>query len=103
MGCLFALLAVFAPRIALLVLWLFTPYVNAAFNTWIWPLLGFIFLPFTTVIYVFVVIPLGSTNFWGWLCLILALFVDIRNFHDTYANQTGIRRFISTSGNAPRA
>jgi len=29
--------------------------------------------------------------------------VDIRNFHDTYANQTGIRRFISTSGNAPRA
>ena len=99
MGCLFAMLAVFAPRIALLILWLFTPMVSAAFNTWLWPLLGFIFAPFTTIIYVFVVVPLGSANFWGWLCLIMAVLVDVRNFADTYANRTGISRYFPTQFN----
>ena len=32
MVCLFALLAAFAPRIALFLLWIFTPLVNASFN-----------------------------------------------------------------------
>ena len=104
MGCLFALMAVFAPRIALFFLWIFTPLITTAFNgQWFWPLLGIIFAPFTTLMYVFVVVPLGSTNFWGWLCMILAVLVDARNFHDTYTNQTGIKRFISTNRNSTAA
>lgn len=34
-------------------LWLFTDYMSRAFQTALWPLLGFIFLPFTTLAYAF--------------------------------------------------
>ena len=71
MPCLFAILAVSFPRVGLLCLWLFTPLVNAAFNNnWLWPLLGLVFLPFTTLMFALVVGPLGPTNFWGWLMVI---------------------------------
>ena len=51
MGCLFALTAGFFPRIALVLLWIFTDDVDRAFDSsWI-PLLGLIFLPLTTIMY----------------------------------------------------
>ncbi len=57
-ACLFAIGAAFFPRLALLFVWLFTPLVNRAFSGGILlPLLGIIFLPFTTLIYVLVYIP----------------------------------------------
>ncbi len=93
MGCLFAMLAVFAPRLALFFLWIFTPIVNVAFSSWIWPLLGIIFAPFTTLMYVFVVAPLGPANFWGWLCMILAVLVDARNWFDAYSNRSSVSQY----------
>jgi len=50
MACLFALFAAAFPRLALLIVWLFTPLVNRAFDTFIIPLLGIVFLPFTTLL-----------------------------------------------------
>ena len=65
MACLFALFAAAFPRLALLIVWLFTPLVNRAFGTFIIPLLGIVFLPFTTLLYVFLYIPgIGLTG-WG--------------------------------------
>ena len=91
MPCLFALVGAFAPRIALLLLWLFTPMVNAAFNnSWIWPLLGIIFLPFTTLMYVLVAAPLGQTNIWGWLIVLLGLLIDLRGYNDAYSNRSRV-------------
>jgi hypothetical protein len=88
MPCLFAILAVSFPRVGLLLLWLFTPLVNAAFGgNWLWPLLGLIFLPFTTLMFSLVVGPLGPTNFWGWLMVILGLFVDVRGYFDAYGQR----------------
>ena len=53
MGCLFAIVGGLFPRLALLLYWLARPLVvNAAFNTFIIPCLGFVFLPFTTLMYV---------------------------------------------------
>ena len=53
MGCLFVLLAGIFPRLGLFIVWVARPnQVDAAFSTWIWPLLGFIFLPFATLMYV---------------------------------------------------
>jgi hypothetical protein len=90
MPCLFALLGAFAPRIAVFVLWIFTPMVNAAFNSWIWPLLGVIFLPFTTLMWILVMAPLGTANFWGWLCVFLGLLIDLRSYGDAYVNRSQI-------------
>ena len=40
MGCLFVLMAGVFPRLALLIVWIARPaMVNAAFSSWIWPLL----------------------------------------------------------------
>ena len=51
--CCLALTAGFlGPRIALFVWWIFGNKVDVAFDTWIWPLLGLIFLPWTTLAYV---------------------------------------------------
>ena len=49
-----------------------------AFPTFIWPLLGFVFLPWTTLMYV-AVAPLGVTGL-DWLWLGLALVVDIGSY-----------------------
>lgn len=84
MGCLFVLLGAFAPRIAFLIVWIARPaIVNAAFDTFIFPLLGLIFLPFTTLIYLLVYTPgVGVTGI-DWLWLILAVVIDISNWAKT--------------------
>jgi hypothetical protein len=53
MGCLFALMAGIFPRLAFFIVWVARPArVDAAFDTFLIPLLGIIFLPFATLIYV---------------------------------------------------
>jgi hypothetical protein len=75
-ACLFALLAAVAPRLALIFLWLFTPLVKNAFSSSIIvPLLGLIFLPLTTV--VFVLVSPGGLMTFEWLLLIFAFLVDL--------------------------
>lgn len=51
--CLLGCLALSAPRLVLIVLWLFTDYVDWAYETKVWPFLGWIFLPTTTLAYAF--------------------------------------------------
>jgi hypothetical protein len=97
-GCLFAIGAAFFPRLALLFVWLFTPLVNRAFHfTLLWPLLGLIFLPFTTLIYVFAYIPgIGLTS-WGWLWVILGLLLDISSYGSSaYTNRTRMPGYSQT-------
>jgi hypothetical protein len=74
--CLFALFAAFVPRIAVFIVWIARPaLVDAAFGTFIVPLLGIIFLPFTTLIYVLLYTPgIGITGpDWIWLGFAVAL------------------------------
>ena len=67
--CCLALSAGFiGPRFALLLWWIFGDKVDAAFSSWIWPLLGLLFLPWTTLAYVLAWGPVyGVSGFWGWL------------------------------------
>jgi hypothetical protein len=76
-GCLLALIAAFTPRIALFFVWVFTPYVSRAYSSWIWPLLGIIFLPFTTLIYALLWTPGIGVTGWEWLWVILAVLLDL--------------------------
>lgn len=51
-------------------MWLFTNLVDRAFGGWIWPLLGFLFAPWTTLIYVIVWSPGGASGIdWLWIAL----------------------------------
>jgi hypothetical protein len=88
LGCLFALFGGLFPRLALLVLWIARPaLVGAAFNTFLLPLLGIIFLPFATLIYVIVYTPgVGLVGF-DWFWVILAVILDIGNWGATYTQR----------------
>jgi hypothetical protein len=74
MGCLAALFA----RLTLLVVWVSTSLVNRAFHGgWLLPLLGIIFLPITTLVYVLVYYISGDITDWGWLWVVLAFLLDL--------------------------
>lgn len=70
MPCLFMGVAAIFPRFALLLMW-FTQYTGTAFNTHLWPILGFFFLPYTTCAY-----AIGmneSAGFQGWTLVLLII------------------------------
>ena len=76
MCCLFAVLVFLGPRAAILVWWLISPVLwQQAFDNFLWPLLGFIFVPWTTLMYV-LVFPGGIDGF-DWVWLALGLILDI--------------------------
>ncbi len=76
MGCLMVLFALVTPRFIMVVLWVFTDYLNDAFGPFFWPLLGFFFLPTTTMAYAVAQNEFDGTTGWGLVVLILGVMVD---------------------------
>jgi uncharacterized membrane protein len=76
-ACLFALLSGFFPRLGLLIVWIFTEEVDQAFDGFILPLLGLIFLPLTTLVYALLWAPLGGVDGIEWFWVVLAFLFDI--------------------------
>ena len=76
MGRLIVLHAFIGPRLALAFTWIFTDFVDRAYDEWIIPLLGFVFLPWTTLVYALVYDGDG-VNVLGWLLVALALLADL--------------------------
>ena len=88
MGCLIALMAAFAPRLAFLLIWIARPaYVDAVFDTFIFPLLGLIFLPFTTLMWVILDQPAVGMHGWDWLWIVIAVFLDLSHYAGAYAER----------------
>jgi hypothetical protein len=82
MCCFFVALLALGPRFGLLIYWLFPvgrAQIALAFNGWILPLLGIIFLPWTTLMYVFVYGVNGMVGF-DWVWVGLALVFDIATY-----------------------
>ena len=76
-GCMTIFLPAFS-RIMLLMYWIARPVqMNAAFNTFILPCLGFMILPFTTLMYVWLIQGVGGIQGIDWLWLILAVILDV--------------------------
>lgn len=93
MGCLFAIFGGFFPRLAVLILWLARPaYFSAAFGgNWLWPILGIIFLPFTTLLYVVLWSPDVGLIGLDWLWLAIAFVLDLSHVGGTgYVNRRRI-------------
>lgn len=53
MPCLLGCLALAMPRLVLILVWLTSDYLDRAYETRIWPLIGFLILPTTTLAYAF--------------------------------------------------
>jgi hypothetical protein len=80
MCCVFTILILLGPRFAGAIWWLVQPARwQLVFQNWLWPLLGIIFLPWTTLMYV-IVAPGGINGLWEWLFLGLAVVADIASY-----------------------
>ena len=77
MCCLFTVLVFLGPRFAGIIWWIANParWVGVAFDSALWPILGLLFLPWTTLMYV-IVAPGGVVG-WDWLWVGLAALGDI--------------------------
>jgi hypothetical protein len=78
MPCFLVLIILLFPRVTLVVMWLFSTYLQRAFHGGLLlPLLGFIFLPLTTIVYAWELnsgMPTAGINL---LWLLIAVIIDL--------------------------
>lgn len=77
MPCFVALIAFFFPRVAIVLIWLLSDYLGRAYLTVLWPLLGFVFAPFTTLAYAFAINSNGSVSGFYLVLVIIAVLLDL--------------------------
>lgn len=84
MPCLIVLILLGMPRLALFSLWLFGGgYLARAFETALWPILGFFFLPVTTLAFAYgfnSLSPAGAVPDLGWLLVGVGAVIDLGLF-----------------------
>ncbi len=80
--CCLALVAGFiGPRIAAVIWWIADPTRwDLAFSSWIWPALGILLLPWTTLAYVLMWSVVGGVSGWEWLIVALGFALDIASY-----------------------
>ncbi len=88
LGCLLAFSAAVAPRVILVLAWIFS-------DRWplVWqgdvivPLLGILFLPYTTIMYLLTWTLVGGIEGWDWMWILLGVFLDIMKWSQVFANR----------------
>jgi len=77
MGCIVALAALAVPRLLMVIVFLATDWFGSAFETRLWPILGFLCLPYATLAYMGAMLKNDNALTGGWLALfIVAVIVD---------------------------
>ena len=90
--CCFALLFVaLGPRFAIIAMWLFGDRVDAAFDSWLWPLLGLFVAPWTTLMYLLTWSAVGGVSGGDWIFVGLGVALDIA----TYAAKPAQARYAT--------
>lgn len=85
MGCFIVLFALLLPRAAMVLIFLFTTWFQQVFATWLLPILGFIFLPYTTLAYTAAVLNTGGSITLGWgILIIIAVIADVGHWGGGY-------------------
>jgi hypothetical protein len=75
--CLLAIVVLAFPRVVLVLMFLLSNYLQRAYHGLLLPLLGFIFLPLTTIVYAWLVnshLPIEGVNL---IILIIAVVIDL--------------------------
>jgi hypothetical protein len=76
--CLILALGLLTPRLIMVILWLApSHYLSNAYDTWVWPLLGFFLLPTTTLAYAVAENEFGGFKGWGAVITILGVLFDL--------------------------
>ena len=75
-GC----LALLTPRFAIVLVVLFSDYIGRAYESTLWPFLGFLFLPLTTLAYAWAMNSQGSLAGIPLVVVIVAVLIDLGMF-----------------------
>lgn len=79
MCCLFSVLVFLGPRFGLILWYLYQPgRFDRIFDGWVWPVLGWIFVPWTTLMWVSV--GVGGVSGIDWLWIGLGLLADVATY-----------------------
>lgn len=77
MGCILAAIAFFFPRVAIILLVIFGDYIGRAYDTTLWPLLGFFFAPYTTLAYAVAINQHGGVDGMYLVLVVIAVLADL--------------------------
>jgi hypothetical protein len=92
MCCLVTSLFFLGPRAAIVVWWLLQPVRwSTSFSTWVWPVLGFLFLPWTTL--AFVVVAPSGVHGAEWLVILLGFLLDVASYTGGYGNRGRVANY----------
>jgi len=76
MPCCLLAVALVVPRVTLFGMAL-TGYASRAFQGWLWPVLGFFFMPYTTCAYAIAMNEAGGFRGWTMVLLVFAVVLDL--------------------------
>jgi hypothetical protein len=78
MGCFVLIFGFFVPRITMFFIFLLTNWFSVAYNSVIWPLLGFFLMPYTTLAYMAGMLNNNHSISGFWLVLVvIAVLADL--------------------------
>ena len=77
MHCLVGCLALAAPRFAIVLVVVFSNFISRAYETFLWPFLGFLFMPLTTLAYAWAINSRGSVEGLHLVVMVLAVLSDL--------------------------
>ena len=97
MTCLMGLMAMAFPRMAIILVVIFSDYIGTAYQTTIWPLLGFFFMPVTTLAYAWAMHSSGSVAGLQLFVVIIAVLIDVGILGGGAANPR-VRRYVVVRG-----
>jgi hypothetical protein len=95
MCCLVTTLFLLGPRVAIVLWWLVQPvrWQVAFHNVFIWPVLGFLLLPWTTLAYVFAA-PTGTLNSaTAYAIVAIGFVIDLIGWSSGYGNRGRVRDY----------
>jgi len=89
MPCLLLIVILAFPRLGLALLFLFTHYLDRAFNSVLVLILGFLFLPITTLVYAWMINSHVAVQGINLLFLLIAALVDLGGLGGGYSSRRG--------------
>lgn len=88
MPCLVALFALVSPRLAIILLWLFSDRMTIAFTSGWVAIIGWLFLPWTTLAWAVCYTPFFGVSGFGWFIVALGFILDISSYVGSRAAQS---------------
>ena len=103
-GCAIAFLVALAPRVVLILAAIFSERWDVVWGgNWLWPLLGIIFAPYTTVMYMLSWNPVTGISGFDWFWIVLGVILDVMKWAQIANNRRGIPGYPQASQAQPGA